>query len=135
MVQPVSITAVVPGVDWELVESWEGGVNWIPAGWATNPVFNAVRADRTAVNSSGTPQAFALSLADVVHFSTETGPFPNPAQRTAARRSWWWQRTPSASSGAWVVGGGVLFGQLHGNNSTNDSNQNGGVRPAIIVHQ
>ena len=130
MVQPVSIPAVVPHVHWSFIESWEGGVRWIPAGWATNPLFDEVRADRTAVNSSGTPQAFALSMADVGHLSTETGPFPNHAQRVAANISWWWTRTPS-----WLIHWGGAIGELHGDFGGDHVSSPGGNRPAIIIHQ
>ncbi len=103
MAQPVSIPAVVPGISEITAAPWEGGERWISAGWATDTRFDTVRADRTVVNSSGTPQAFALSMADVVHLSTETGPFPNHARRVAARDSWWWLRTPALPSHAWLV--------------------------------
>ncbi|MFK4970777.1 hypothetical protein [Lactococcus garvieae] len=137
MVQPVSIPVEGPNFLFTPDMTWEGGFGWIPSGWATNPVFNAVRADRTAVSSSGTPQAFALSLADVVHLSTETGPFPNFAQREGTRISWWWTRTTTGNptgNTAWNVNAGVGMGQLQEailalNNSA------GGVRPAIIIHQ
>jgi hypothetical protein len=117
--------------------TWEGGFGWIPSGWATNPVFNAVRADRTAVSSSGTPQAFALSLADVVHLSTETGPFPNFAQREGTRISWWWTRTTTGSptgNTAWNVNAGVGMGQLQ-EAILELNNSAGGVRPALIINQ
>ena len=137
MVQPVSIPVVVPGITEGSTAPWEGGYRWIPAGWATNTVFDAVRADRTTVNSSGTPQAFGLSFADVVHLSTETGPFPNHAQRVGARRSWWWLRTPVASpvTNAWLVHAGGATGQLVGIHDGGRIDEAGGVRPAIIVHQ
>ena len=135
MVQPVSIPAVVPDTMEIVVNSWEGGFRWIPEGWATNPVFDAVRADRTAVSSSGTPQAFALSLADVVHLSTETGPFPNHAQRVAARNSWWWLRTPTPTPNAWVLSWGTRSGELAGTNLVDVEWDSGGVRPALIINQ
>ena len=134
MVQPVSIPVVVPSISDGDAAPWVGE-RWLPAEWAATR-FDAVRADRTAVNSSGTPQAFALSLADVVHLSTETGPFPNHAQRVGARNSWWWQRTPSGIlDAAWAVGWSALAGQMSGNTYATHNNSNGGVRPAIIVHQ
>ena len=139
MVQPVSIPAVVPSILASIVEDTPGTGVWLPTGWATNPVFDAVRADRTAVSSSGTPQAFALSLADVVHLSTETGPFPSTEQRVAARNSWWWLRTPATTTppgvSSWIV---HQISQLNGWLGTlgvQHSNVNGGVRPAIIIHQ
>ena len=144
MVQPVSIPEEAPGFVIPLDMTWEGGFRWIPAGWATNPLFEASRADRTVVNSSGTPQAFALSLADVVHLSNETGPFPNYAQRVGARRSWWWTRNLTGSvsgtvpfgGAAWSVNSGLdhHIGRLQ-EALVGLSNGGGGVRPAIIIHQ
>ncbi|MGY0169659.1 hypothetical protein, partial [Lactococcus garvieae] len=141
IVQPVSIPAVVPGINEDVVSTWEGGFRWIPAGWATNPVFNTVRADRTAVSSSGTPQAFALSLADVVHFSTETGPFPNFRERAGGRGTLWFLRTPSTAINTWNIVPNILpqsldIGHLNAISFMNDHQVgSGGVRPAIIVHQ
>nr|WP_270251788.1 hypothetical protein [Lactococcus garvieae] len=143
MVQPVSIPAV-PIVDWGLVERWEGVSRWIPAEWATAERFAEGRADRTDVNSSGTPQAFALSLADVVHLSTPEGPFFNGRARAAAGHSWWWLRTLSQINSprpSWLVyyhpvHHPVRTGELHGQiRGGDDSSELGGVRPAIIIHQ
>ena len=134
MVQPVSIPVLVPETDDIIIGAWEGGERWVPVGWETDPVFNAVRADRTSVNNSGTPQAFALSLADVVHLSNETGPFPNHAQRVAARDSWWWTRTPSNIDPVWHVAWAGHAGELAGRGRLLGG-PSGGVRPAIIIHQ
>nr|UKS68750.1 hypothetical protein G8766_06005 [Lactococcus garvieae] len=135
VVQPVSIPAVVAGISDTAATPWGGeGIRWLPAEWEATR-FDSVRADRTAVNSSGMPQAFALSLADVVHLSTETGPFPNHTLRTAARDSWWWLRTPGAPDTGWVVNAHGLRGQLGGFNGVSGSNGNGGIRPALIIHQ
>ncbi|WP_285013030.1 hypothetical protein [Lactococcus garvieae] len=144
MVQPVSIPAEVPGISNAAAAPWVGGTvgenaRWIPTEWEATR-FEAVRADRTVVNSSGTPQAFALSLADVVHLSTETGPFPNHVQRVAARDSYWWLRTLADPNHIWLVDhdslsvGGGGFGQLH-IFSQHYANVRGGTRPAIIVQQ
>ncbi|MDG6192067.1 hypothetical protein NGA79_08585 [Lactococcus garvieae] len=133
MVQPVSIPTAVPGISDAAAAPWEV-YRWIPAEWATATRFDAVRADRTAVNSSGTTQAFALSMADVIHLSTETGPFTNKDTRTGARGSWWWLRTHNTSH-AWAVGWGNFGGRLHGATLPNHSNHAGGVRPAIIIYQ
>ncbi|WP_460648451.1 hypothetical protein [Lactococcus garvieae] len=135
MVQPVSIPAVVPGISDAIAPPWSGeGDRWLPAEWEATR-FDTVRADRTVVNSSGTPQAFALSLADVVHLSSETGPFPNHARRVAARRSWWCLRTSAASDFVWHVSWDRYVGQLRGTLVETISNNYGGVRPAIIIHQ
>ncbi|MFK4954056.1 DUF6273 domain-containing protein [Lactococcus garvieae] len=141
MVQSVSIPAVVPSLNDLAPELWEGGVRWIPTGWATDTRFDAVRADRTTVNSSGMPQAFALSLADVVHLSTETGPFPNHVQRMGRFLSAWWLRTPgTSSSDAWMVhaagaNGDSVAGHLSGGTNMGLSSMIGGVRPALIINQ
>ena len=99
MVQPVAIPTPVPavqqasitwssevpedGLEIEEVNNW-----WLPSNLAD---FPAVAGDVTTVNPSGTPQAFALSLADVVRLTTPEGPFTN-------------LRTPSAKG----------FGEAHG---------------------
>nr|WP_232254536.1 hypothetical protein [Lactococcus garvieae] len=134
MVQPVSLPEPVPGISDTGAAPWTtfGEVSqWLPAEWATSR-FDAVRADRTAVNNSGTPQAFALSLADVVHLSTETGPFPNPRQRVGARYGSWWTRTPAQPNRAWVL-------RLRNSNleayPLGSTYSTGGVRPALIINQ
>ncbi|MFK4965071.1 hypothetical protein [Lactococcus garvieae] len=143
IVQPVSIPAA-PNVNWHFVDAWEGGHRWLPAEWATADRFAEGRADRTVVTSSGTPQAFALSLADVVHLSTPEGPFFNGRARAGAGHSRWWLRTISRNyfspNHSWAIyyhpgvpgRTGELHGQLWGEN---DSSEHGGVRPAIIIHQ
>ncbi|MCH1723949.1 hypothetical protein MKK30_09920, partial [Lactococcus formosensis] len=143
MVQPVSIPVEVPGISDEAAAPWSSGggsegSRWLPAEWE-DVRFNDIRADRTAVNTGGTPQAFALSMADVVHLSTETGPFPNYIQRMAAvtRHTWWWLRTPAASGGLWRVtwSDPALVGQLFGTANPGFFNHIGGVRPALIINQ
>ncbi|MFK4955774.1 hypothetical protein ACI1TW_06900 [Lactococcus garvieae] len=138
MVQPVSIPEVAPNILASTAENPVGLPFWIPVGWATNPVLEAARADRTVVNSYGTPQAFALSMADLVHLSTETGPFPNQAQRAAAYNSGrWWLRTPATpGASSWTLvelshptAAGLLSSLTASNSGA------GGVRPAIIIRQ
>ena len=134
MVQPLSIPAVAPGITHSESDPWVG-TRWLPVEWEATR-FDAVRADRTVVNSSGTPQAFALSLADVVHLSTDTGPFPTPERRVAAFDSWWWLRTPGHPGVAWIANFGHSIGQLGANHPVDEASfGNGGVRPAIIIHQ
>ncbi|MGL4247546.1 MAG: hypothetical protein ACRCR5_02000 [Lactococcus garvieae] len=135
MVQPVSIPAVALQMLESLMLPWGGGFRWLPAEWEDTR-FDIVRADRTVVNSSGTPQAFALSLADVVHLSTETGPFPNYMEREGGRVSWWWLRTLANSpEHAWVVHAGTMRGWLGGGTHVDNSIMSGGVRPALIINQ
>ncbi|QPS70693.1 DUF6273 domain-containing protein [Lactococcus garvieae] len=134
IVQPVSIPEDVPSITDAQAAPWGGsGERWLPAEWSTAR-FAAVRADRTSVAASGgTSQAFALSLADVVHLSTEEGPFPYHAARTGARRSFWWLRTPSSTASMWYVTWSSIAGRLDGRGSVSVSNAGGGVRPALII--
>lgn len=78
-------------------------------------------------------------MADVVHLSTETGPFSNTAQRVAARSSWWWLRTPAApNASSWIVHRQPQVNGLLGTlivAGTGDHPLFGGVRPAIIIHK
>ncbi|EKF51707.1 hypothetical protein C426_1034 [Lactococcus garvieae DCC43] len=136
IVQPVSIAVDVPGITDAQAAPWGGaGIRWLPAEWS-DARFEAVRADRTSVAASGgTSQAFALSLADVVHLSTEEGPFPYHAARMAARNTWWWFRTPSAPGYAWFVAWTDYAGQLFGTRGVPVSHASGGVRPALIINQ
>ena len=145
MVQPVDIPAPVPAVQHAFI-IWRTDVpdellwethtlGWLPANLAD---FPAVAGDVTSVNPSGTPQAFALSLADVVRLTTPEGPFTNLGTRTAKGfgeahgAGWWWLRTPGVSSySSWNVQGGLLTGGSPVNAADHPSN----LRPAIIIHQ
>ncbi|MGY0179375.1 hypothetical protein [Lactococcus garvieae] len=142
MAQTVSISDPAPAVADGLI-SWIGeGERWLPSNLADSPT---VAGDVTSVNPSGTPQAFALSLADVTRLSTPEGPFPNHRLRVGARRSWWWLRNAAAPGTpdipdtpghrAWLVHMGMLGGQLLGLDDVRASTVSGGVRPAIIIHQ
>lgn len=134
IVQPVTLPSEVPAITDAQAAPWGGtGTRWIPAEWKQER-FNEVRADRTTVSGS-TSQAFALSLADVVHLSTEMAPFPNHASRIAARNSWWWLRTPGPSGAAWSVRWTTYAGQLNGTLTVASSHAHGGVRPALIINQ
>jgi hypothetical protein len=108
---------------------------WLPTNLAD---FPEVAADVTAINSNGTPQAFALSLADVARLSTPAGPFPNGRARIGGHHTTWMTRTPtlpgeSSNQSIWSV---VRFhnGGLNGHRQVGFSDNGGGVRPAIIVH-
>ncbi|GFO51293.1 hypothetical protein ikelab_05680 [Lactococcus garvieae] len=131
MVQPVAISVPAPGVADESITWIDEVTRWLPTNLSA---FPAVAGDVTSVNPSGTPQAFALSLADVVRLSTPEGGFPNPVARRGARSSWWWLRTPGPSPTAanWGVAQAPPTGRLHAHNPyTNDV---GGVRPALIIN-
>ena len=132
MVQPVSIPNPAPGVLYHLITGLDGeGNGWLPDN--LDP-FPAAAADVTTVNSSGTPQAFVLSLADLMRLSTPEGLFPTGTQRAGAYRAWWWLRTSSTGEhlNAWIV---HHNGHLAARRSSHESNASGGVRPALIVHQ
>ena len=130
----MTLPSEVPAISDAQAAPWGGaGVRWLPAE-REQERFNEVRADRTTVSGS-TSQAFALSFADVVHLSTEMGPFPNHASRVAARNSWWWLRTPSAPGHAWAVLHASWVGQLRGTDAVTGSGAGGGVRPALIINQ
>ncbi|MDG6142434.1 hypothetical protein NGA84_03610 [Lactococcus formosensis] len=133
IVQPVTLPSEVPAIPDGAVGPWEGS-RWLPAEWEQER-FNEVRADRTTISGS-TSQAFALSLADVVHLSTETGSFPNHLKRSEARRLWWWLRTPGVPGLAWVVtGGSDHYGQLNGIAVSDTIGPSAGIRPALIINQ
>lgn len=124
MVQPVVVPEQGPIVTWNVV-TWIGE-NWLPANLAA---FPEAAADVTTVNPSGTPQAFALSFADVNRLSGTGLGFPNPRQRAGVNDSWWWTRTIASHSAAWRVSS--VFDYVPYVRSTD----HGGNRPAIIIHQ
>ena len=128
MVQPVAnefTTGEVADGD----VTFTGGTRWIP-----NNLEGDVALDITQIVSGGTRRAFALSLADVARLSGEGLGFPNHAQRgsSGALLGWWWLRTPAPGANAWGVSTG---GNLNGFIDRTGSNTNGGVRPALILHQ
>ena len=134
MVQPVVIPD--PAIStFGFVLSWQsmgGYPRWIPTNLAD---FPTVAGDVTTVNPSGTPQAFALSLADVTRLSTPEGPFTDLRARRGVPATWWWTRTPADSLASHIV---HTHGEFFSHFMASDlaaSGYNGGVRPAIIVHQ
>lgn len=110
-------------------------ISWLPTNLASFPV---VAADRTRAVPGGVRRAFALSFADVVHFSGAGRGFPDSHQRragpaVAVGTGWWWLRTPAAPGNMWMV---ASLGNLSGHFSTSTfTNERGGVRPALIIHQ
>lgn len=113
---------------------------WIPVNLND---FSNVAADITEVNSSGSPRAFALSLADVVRLSGPGRAFPSRAERVAGNageNNGWFTRTPGVAggNGAWRVFAASeteYLGGLHGSGNINFSTVARGVRPALIVNQ
>lgn len=101
--------------------------------WLADNLTGAVAADRTVVVEDGTPAAFALSLADVDHLSRIAGiGFADLADRGSTALGWWFLRTPGPVNLGWRVG---TNGILTGLNARTPSNPQGGVRPALIIHQ
>ncbi|MEG0908354.1 MAG: DUF6273 domain-containing protein, partial [Lactococcus sp.] len=100
--------------------------------WIPNNLEGAVAADQTQVVPGGTARAFALSLADVGRLSGPGLGFPNHAQRSSDGQGWWWLRTPTSSTQAWYV---FTSGTLDGFFERTTNAPNGGVRPALILHQ
>ncbi|MFK4952506.1 hypothetical protein VNN37_07785 [Lactococcus garvieae] len=139
MVQPVSISNPAPSALYHLLT----GLDEHASGWLPDNLdpFPEAAADVTAVNPSGTPQAFALSMADLMRLSTPEGPFPTLRSRVGARVSWWWLRTPSTGGqlNAWSiilgVEGSPRRGIVGARRGTQINDSAGGVRPAIIIHQ
>ncbi|WP_341784277.1 hypothetical protein V4331_01965 [Lactococcus formosensis subsp. formosensis] len=103
--------------------------------WTVTNLTGEVASDVSQVVPEGIPRAFALSLADVNRLSGSGLGFANNAQRLGMGNSWWWLRTPAPDSFAWSIGMGGGVGQLHGNTGRAHSATNGGVRPALILHQ
>ncbi|MEY8538898.1 hypothetical protein AALM99_10735 [Lactococcus muris] len=136
MVQPVSDnfdTGAVRHGDL----TWTGSTQaWLPSNLTDFPL---VAADVTDVDTSGTPRAFALSLADVARLSGSGQAFPNPAGRIGANNSWWWLRTRAQAGHAWVIlhrgHGQDLSGALNGGHTSQGANTGGGSRPALIINQ
>lgn len=147
MVQPVSDTFNTGNLgEGELI--WRLGGGYDEATWRWIPVnlsdFSDVAADITEVNSSGSPRAFALSLADVVRLSGPGRAFPSRTERVAGNageNNGWWTRTPGVAggNGAWrvfaVSEASPYGGGLHGSGNINWTTDARGVRPALIVNQ
>ena len=132
MIQPVSIPSPAPSVAEEDITLI--GNRWLPTNLHE---FPDVAADLTRVDSSGSPQSFILSLADLVHLSGPGRAFPSHTERGFVvdenRTLWSWLRTPGAHPGyMWsVLGNGNLIGRRDVNLNT----WYGGLRPALIVRQ
>ncbi|MFK4954094.1 hypothetical protein VNN37_05285 [Lactococcus garvieae] len=126
MVQPVSIPDPAPSVPIGSI-TWAGGqIGWLPANLAS---FPAAAADVTTVNPSGTPQAFILSLADVVRLSMPEGPFSALRLRAVMAHNHWGVRTSAGHAAEYYI---LHQGHLQNHNLVAFSSS---VRPAIIIHQ
>ncbi|WP_251420552.1 hypothetical protein [Lactococcus muris] len=103
--------------------------------WIPNNLddFPEVAADVTQVDTSGTPRAFSLSLADVTRLSGPGRAFPNPGDRVAHGNNWWHLRTPTGGNRIWIVDSRWFGSTL---TSTGlDHPIGGGPRPALIINQ
>ncbi|MEY8458412.1 hypothetical protein AALA58_04780, partial [Lactococcus ileimucosae] len=129
MVQPVSNNFDTGTVtDADIIWSVDAD-RWIPMNLVD---FLPAATDATQVDSSGTPRAFSLSLADVTRLSGSGLAFPTRLQRGGDNNSWWWLRTPGGAIHThWqVTAGGLLVAWR------NDAvNINGAFRPALIINQ
>uniref|UniRef100_UPI0038917984 hypothetical protein n=1 Tax=Lactococcus muris TaxID=2941330 RepID=UPI0038917984 len=107
-----------------------------PARWQVLNLddFPDIAADISTAVSTGTPRAFALSMADIVRLSGAGLAFTSNENRAGIGSSWWFLRTRSSEtgSGIWRVGSG---GGLGAWSSQHPSLDTGGVRPALIVRQ
>ncbi|WP_270316071.1 hypothetical protein [Lactococcus petauri] len=103
---------------------------------------SVVLADITQVVSEGNPRAFALSLVDVNRVSGANSGFTSLGERVAPGNSWWWLRTPSPDflygfpneimvSRAWTV---ANSGEMYVKDPEHSASD-GGIRPALIIHQ
>lgn len=150
-VQPVVIPArddvpvtVAPNyIEW-------GGIE----GWAPRNLEGPVAQDLTRVNPQRIPQAFALSMADVLYFSAQSPggggnvPFRTWQNRVAGDGEWWFTRTGAENVPQWhpwhelgptawgihreTTEDGIPLGALLPGPRA-ESGTTGGVRPALIV--
>ncbi|MEY8458942.1 hypothetical protein AALA58_07545, partial [Lactococcus ileimucosae] len=136
MVQPVANTFVTGNVADGDVD-WGSAYRWLPTNLAT---FSESAADVTQVDTSGAPQPFSLSLADVVRLSGANLAFPTEWSRRTpdplggsigmGTNAWALRTQGETSSQTWVVGSG---GQLHGLSSPTSTDL--ALRPALIINQ
>ncbi|MEY8443829.1 hypothetical protein AALA52_06190 [Lactococcus ileimucosae] len=85
------------------------------------------------MDTSGTPRAFSLSLADVTRFSGQGRAFPNPGDRLAHHNNSWLLRTPTGDNRIWIVDSRWFGSTL---TATGLDNSIGiGPRPALIINQ
>ncbi|MFK4896574.1 hypothetical protein ACI1TH_06570 [Lactococcus petauri] len=112
----------------------------------TFTVGNSVAAaDITQTISGGRPRAFALSLSDVNRVSGTNSGFTNLEERVGPSNSWWWLRTPSEvltfpegilKPKAWTISNSQFsVGNVEGVHEPEHSASDGGIRPALIIHQ
>ena len=123
-------------------------------GWAPRNLEGPVAQDLTRVNPQGIPQAFALSMADVLYFSAQSPggggnvPFRTWQNRVAGDGEWWFTRTGAENVPQWhpwhelgptawgihreTTEDGIPLGALLPGPRA-ESGTTGGVCPALIV--
>ncbi|MEY8444069.1 hypothetical protein AALA52_07435, partial [Lactococcus ileimucosae] len=137
MVRPVSFPEAdqLPDVaDEKMVWDPAYGVRWLPSNF-NETEFGAAVNDLTTIASSGSGQAFSLSLADVIRLSGPGKGFPNHMGRVGAKDTWWWMRTSGVDNRGWNMHYGSVAGRLTGGRLKGSSNDSGGLRPALIINQ
>ncbi|MEY8459218.1 hypothetical protein AALA58_09005, partial [Lactococcus ileimucosae] len=132
MVQPVANSFTVGNVTANDI-IWAGQNRWLPANLY---VFPVVAADISQVDTSGTPRAFALSLADVTRLSGPGLAFSNHDERVGSNDTYWALRTFADSNNEfnWQISNAAGYGRLH-STRTNTVSSSGGIRPVLIVQQ
>ncbi|MEY8458216.1 hypothetical protein [Lactococcus ileimucosae] len=124
MVQPVANTFVTGQVGLGELTWTDGAINR-PTNLSD---FPAVAEDETRVDSSGTPRAFSLSMADIIRI------FPNRESRRIPEQPdgvFWMTRTPASANNGWLISMGGWFSDLE----DTWGGSRGGTRPALIVRQ
>ncbi|UQU60662.1 hypothetical protein [Lactococcus petauri] len=125
-VAPVATTFTTGTLNWDAAQRPASGIV------ANLHTFSVPYADRTRAVPGGVRRAFNLSVADVSHL-TSIGSFFGMADRWGPNNMSWWTRTPATATSAWSVWQDGMWG--HGGHGNPFNSFNGGVRPALIIHQ
>lgn len=104
-----------------------------------------VEEDVTQVVSGGRPRAFSLSLSDINRVSGANHGFTSVDERVGPSNSWWWLRTPSFEQHwfpeeitlpmAWQISNAQFLVGIPAIQVPEHSAFDGGIRPALIIHQ
>ncbi|MEY8444017.1 hypothetical protein AALA52_07165 [Lactococcus ileimucosae] len=137
MVRPVANTFQNDGKVSQQEINWGESNLWIPTNLHD---FPDVAEDETRVDTSGTPRAFSLSLADVTRLSGPDRAFPNFNERLSSNNAGWWLRTPAGVvegyERAWRITQAYndgSRGQLR--SGANRLGQRLSIRPVIFINQ
>ncbi|WP_251712120.1 hypothetical protein [Lactococcus ileimucosae] len=139
MVQPVVIPGTEPVMlDTDAIWMTGHGTRWLPTNIED---FPEVANDVSRVDTSGSPRAFSLSLADIVRLSGPGRAFTNLESRGEGNKFHWWLRTRGGIDSDtldrwWAITGSSSnpFGSVGGYHSPHQAASRS-IRPAIIVHQ